>query len=69
VEITQDIIEESEDERFDDMNDTVPPIELPLCEISRLEEINEVSTVIFFPQLQYSLEWVHIFMKYLYNKE
>lgn len=42
VEITQDIIEESEDERFDDMNDSVPPIELPHCELSRLEEINEL---------------------------
>lgn len=42
VEITQDIVEESEDERFDDMNDPGNPVELPLCELSRLEEINEV---------------------------
>lgn len=42
VEITQELIEESEDERFDDMNESVPPIELPLCELSRLEEINEL---------------------------
>lgn len=42
VEVTQDIVEESEDERFDDMSDTAPPIELPPCEISRLEEINEL---------------------------
>lgn len=44
VEITQDIVEESEDERFDDMNDPGnPPVEdLPPCELSRLEEINEV---------------------------
>ncbi|KAK9508389.1 hypothetical protein O3M35_005964 [Rhynocoris fuscipes] len=42
VEITQDIVEESEDERFDDMSDTAPPIELPPCELSRLEEINEL---------------------------
>ncbi|KAL1461644.1 hypothetical protein WDU94_013518 [Cyamophila willieti] len=42
VEITQDIIEESEDERFDDMSDGSPPIELPPCEISRLEEIKEL---------------------------
>lgn len=42
VEITQDIIEESEDERFDDMSDGSPPIELPPCEINRLEEIKEV---------------------------
>lgn len=45
VEVTQDIIEESEDERFDDMSDTTPPIELPPCEISHLEEIKEVSQI------------------------
>ncbi|XP_053985379.1 serine/threonine-protein phosphatase 4 regulatory subunit 3 [Hylaeus anthracinus] len=42
VEITQDIVEESEDERFDDMSDAAPPIELPPCELSRLEDINEL---------------------------
>lgn len=42
VEITQDIVEESEDERFDDMSDSAPPIELPSCELSRLEDINEL---------------------------
>ena len=42
VEITQDIVEESEDERFDEMSDSAPPIDLPPCELSRLEEINEV---------------------------
>ncbi|XP_063216283.1 serine/threonine-protein phosphatase 4 regulatory subunit 3 [Bacillus rossius redtenbacheri] len=42
VDITQDIVEESEDERFDDMSDSAPPIELPACELSRLEEINEL---------------------------
>ncbi|XP_011312655.1 serine/threonine-protein phosphatase 4 regulatory subunit 3 [Fopius arisanus] len=42
VEITQDIVEESEDERFDDMSDSAPPIELPPCELSRLEDINEL---------------------------
>ncbi|KAH8281115.1 hypothetical protein KR054_011736 [Drosophila jambulina] len=41
VEITQDIVEESEDERFEDMSDTAPPIELPPCELSRLEDISE----------------------------
>uniref|UniRef100_A0A0A1XG11 Serine/threonine-protein phosphatase 4 regulatory subunit 3 n=1 Tax=Zeugodacus cucurbitae TaxID=28588 RepID=A0A0A1XG11_ZEUCU len=41
VEITQDIVEESEDERFEDMSDTAPPIELPPCELARLEEISE----------------------------
>ncbi|XP_072390533.1 serine/threonine-protein phosphatase 4 regulatory subunit 3 [Diabrotica undecimpunctata] len=42
VEITQDIVEESEDERFDDMSDSAPPIELPSCELSRLEDISEL---------------------------
>lgn len=42
MEITQDIVEESEDERFDDMSDSAPPIELPPCEIGRLEEISEL---------------------------
>jgi protein phosphatase-4 regulatory subunit 3 len=42
VEITQDIVEESEDERFDDMSDSAPPIELPPCELGRLEDINEL---------------------------
>ncbi|XP_037944357.1 serine/threonine-protein phosphatase 4 regulatory subunit 3 [Teleopsis dalmanni] len=41
VEITQDIVEESEDERFEDMSDTAPPIELPPCELARLEDISE----------------------------
>ncbi|KAL6267797.1 hypothetical protein P5V15_000868 [Pogonomyrmex californicus] len=39
VEITQDIVEESEDEQFDDMSGAALPIELPLCE-SQLEDIN-----------------------------
>ncbi|XP_043272753.1 serine/threonine-protein phosphatase 4 regulatory subunit 3 isoform X1 [Venturia canescens] len=42
VEITQDIVEESEDERFDDMSDSAPPIELPPCELGRLDDINEL---------------------------
>ncbi|XP_052869118.1 serine/threonine-protein phosphatase 4 regulatory subunit 3 [Anopheles cruzii] len=42
VEITQDVVEESEDERFEDMPDSAPPIELPPCELSRLEDISEV---------------------------
>lgn len=41
VEITQEIVEESEDERFEDMSDTAPPIELPPCELARLEDISE----------------------------
>ncbi|CAL4072320.1 unnamed protein product [Meganyctiphanes norvegica] len=42
VDITQDIVEESEDERFDDVSDTNPWVELPPCEIGKLEDINEV---------------------------
>lgn len=42
VEITQDIVEESEDERFDDMSDSAPPVELPSCELSRLEDVSEL---------------------------
>uniref|UniRef100_A0A182SXV8 PP4R3 EVH1-like domain-containing protein n=1 Tax=Anopheles maculatus TaxID=74869 RepID=A0A182SXV8_9DIPT len=40
VEITQESVEESEDERFEDMSDSAPPIELPPCELSRLEDIS-----------------------------
>ncbi|KAG5673697.1 hypothetical protein PVAND_003720 [Polypedilum vanderplanki] len=42
VDTTQDLVEESEDERYEDLPDSVPPIELPPCEISRLEEISEL---------------------------
>lgn len=42
VEITQDVVEESEDERFDEMSDSAPPIELPPCELGRLDDINEL---------------------------
>lgn len=42
MDITQDIVEESEEERFDDMTDPAPPIELPPCELSKLEEISEL---------------------------
>ncbi|XP_014226663.1 serine/threonine-protein phosphatase 4 regulatory subunit 3 isoform X2 [Trichogramma pretiosum] len=42
VEITQDIVEESEDERFDEMSESAPPIELPPCELGRLEDISEL---------------------------
>lgn len=42
VDITQDIVEESEDERFDEMPDAAPPIELPPCELSKLDEISEL---------------------------
>lgn len=42
VEITQEIVEESEDERFEEMSDSAPPIELPPCEVGRLEEISDI---------------------------
>ncbi|KAG8192298.1 hypothetical protein JTE90_002121 [Oedothorax gibbosus] len=41
VDISSDIVEESEDERFEDVSDSAPPIELPPCELSRLEEVSE----------------------------
>lgn len=41
MDITQDIVEESEDERFDETSDSAPPIELPPCELARLEDISE----------------------------
>lgn len=41
VDITQELVEESEDERFEDVTDSAPPIELPPCELRRLEELNE----------------------------
>lgn len=43
IETTQDIVEESEDERFDDLSDSAPPVELPPCEIGRLKEIKDVN--------------------------
>jgi len=43
VDFTQDIVEESEDERcFDEISDSVPTIDLPPCEIGKLEEISEL---------------------------
>ena len=42
MDITQDIVEESEDERFEDVTDANPWVELPPCETGRLEDINEV---------------------------
>nr|CAG4634634.1 EOG090X01QS [Alona affinis] len=42
VDITQEFVEESEDERFEDMSDTAPPVELPACELNKLETINEL---------------------------
>ncbi|KAB0388662.1 hypothetical protein E2I00_018146, partial [Balaenoptera physalus] len=40
VDITQDLVDESEEERFDDMSS--PGLELPSCELSRLQEIAEL---------------------------
>ncbi|XP_064601832.1 serine/threonine-protein phosphatase 4 regulatory subunit 3-like [Liolophura sinensis] len=42
VEITQEDVLESGDEQFDELPDTAPPIELPPCELSKLEEISEL---------------------------
>ena len=42
VDSTQDVIEESEDDRFEDIPDAAPPIELPPCDLSKLEEISEL---------------------------
>ncbi|XP_068609642.1 serine/threonine-protein phosphatase 4 regulatory subunit 3 [Brachionichthys hirsutus] len=40
VDITQDVVDESEEERFDDMSS--PGLELPACELSHLEDLAEV---------------------------
>ena len=38
VDFTQDIVEESEDERcFDEISDSVPAIDLPPCEIGKYQ--------------------------------
>lgn len=43
VDFTQDIVEESEDERcFDEISDSAPTIDLPPCDIGKLEEISEL---------------------------
>ncbi|XP_052767178.1 serine/threonine-protein phosphatase 4 regulatory subunit 3A-like isoform X3 [Mya arenaria] len=42
VEITQDIIEESEDERFEEMPEVAHPIDLPTCDLGKLAEISEL---------------------------
>ncbi|XP_051771996.1 serine/threonine-protein phosphatase 4 regulatory subunit 3B isoform X1 [Ctenopharyngodon idella] len=44
VEITQDPIDESEEERFEEMPETAHLVELPPCEPERLEEIAELVT-------------------------
>ncbi|KAG7465788.1 hypothetical protein MATL_G00157310 [Megalops atlanticus] len=40
VDITQELVDESEEERFDDMSS--PGLELPPCELSRLDEVAEL---------------------------
>ena len=40
VDITQELVDESEEERFDDMSS--PGLELPPCELSRLEDLAEM---------------------------
>ncbi|XP_028845285.1 serine/threonine-protein phosphatase 4 regulatory subunit 3B isoform X1 [Denticeps clupeoides] len=44
LEITQDPIDESEEERFDEMPETSHLAELPPCELARLEEIADLVT-------------------------
>ena len=44
MDITQDVVEESEDERFEEVPDAASPIELPPCELSKLDEISELFT-------------------------
>jgi len=43
VDFTQDLVEDSEDDRgFDEISETAPPIELPAAELAKLEEISEL---------------------------
>ncbi|XP_029339892.1 serine/threonine-protein phosphatase 4 regulatory subunit 3B isoform X3 [Mus caroli] len=44
VEVTQDLIDESEEERFEEMPETSHLIDLPTCELSKLEEIADLVT-------------------------
>ncbi|XP_022537596.2 serine/threonine-protein phosphatase 4 regulatory subunit 3 isoform X1 [Astyanax mexicanus] len=44
LEITQDPIDESEEERFEEMPETSHLVELPACELARLEEIADLVT-------------------------
>ena len=63
VDITQDFVEESEDERFEDMSDTAPPVELPPCELNKLETINEVWTL----SLLYSYSYLNLNINFYYS--
>ncbi|XP_071476221.1 serine/threonine-protein phosphatase 4 regulatory subunit 3-like isoform X1 [Diadema antillarum] len=42
VDITQDVVDESEEDRFEELPEAATPIELPPCELSRLEEVAEL---------------------------
>ncbi|XP_036353937.2 serine/threonine-protein phosphatase 4 regulatory subunit 3B isoform X2 [Ochotona princeps] len=44
VEVTQDLIDESEEERFEEMPETSHLIDLPSCELNKLEEIADLIT-------------------------
>uniref|UniRef100_A0A8C5SXN7 Serine/threonine-protein phosphatase 4 regulatory subunit 3-like central domain-containing protein n=1 Tax=Laticauda laticaudata TaxID=8630 RepID=A0A8C5SXN7_LATLA len=44
VEVTQDLIDESEEERFEEMPETSHLIDLPPCELNKLEEIADLVT-------------------------
>ncbi|KAM9315386.1 serine/threonine-protein phosphatase 4 regulatory subunit 3B [Gastrophryne carolinensis] len=44
VEVTQDPIDESEEERFEEMPETSSLIDLPTCELGKLEEIADLIT-------------------------
>uniref|UniRef100_A0A8C4N0N7 SMEK homolog 1, suppressor of mek1 (Dictyostelium) n=1 Tax=Eptatretus burgeri TaxID=7764 RepID=A0A8C4N0N7_EPTBU len=44
VDITQDLLDESEEERFEELPEAVPAVELPPCELSKLGEIMEIVT-------------------------
>ncbi|XP_058285124.1 serine/threonine-protein phosphatase 4 regulatory subunit 3B isoform X7 [Hylobates moloch] len=44
VEVTQDLIDESEEERFEEMPETSHLVDLPTCELNKLEEIADLVT-------------------------
>ncbi|XP_069090462.1 serine/threonine-protein phosphatase 4 regulatory subunit 3B isoform X5 [Pleurodeles waltl] len=44
VEVTQDLIDESEEDRFEEMPETSHLIDLPTCELDKLEEIADLVT-------------------------
>ncbi|CAE1257653.1 SMEK [Acanthosepion pharaonis] len=50
VDITQDVVEESEDDRFEDMPDAAPPIELP--QLFEENMLSTLSSFIFFNKVE-----------------